>query len=530
MSDGPTSGDRPRLDRLPGPAADLAATTLAWSDRWYDPERHLLWNPPGSFTPDLDDLSWHLVPTSAWYAVGLLLRDDPGDADRAAAVLDAVVATQYDEPGTAWHGTYARFLEWPHPPPDATVWVHYDPNWRQFVGTALALVLTHFADDLPADLTARLDASLLLAVRGEPPDRVDPGYTNIALMRSWLDAVAGRRHDDPALVARGEALAAAVVERFDEHGAFAEHNSPTYYGIDLYALALWARRPPTPPFAAWGERLEAALWRDLASRYHAGLRELAGPWSRAYGMSLADHVGAFAVWVWAALGRDVAPLPDLDGPFEHGHDLPIGPVAALLGAAIPADAAAHLRHFPGERIVAADLPGAAHRRSTTWLADDIAVGAESCDAGWSAHGQYHPATAHWRVPGRGTAWLRVVHPGPLDAEVVPGRLVVRARPHRHRGAVATRLVVGLPAGLDTPPTETRAHPAGPAADSPGADPQRVRWTLPGCALDITVRGGTIGPASPGPGRATHLEITPTGSTGEVVVAVTFAPAADGAPV
>ena len=40
-----------------------------------------------------------------------------------------------------WHGTYARFAEWPEPTDGAVEWVDYDPNWRQFVGTTLALVL-----------------------------------------------------------------------------------------------------------------------------------------------------------------------------------------------------------------------------------------------------------------------------------------------------------------------------------------------------------------------------------------------------
>jgi hypothetical protein len=501
--------ERPRLDGLDGPRRDLAATTLAWTDQWYDPDARLLWNPPGSFTPDLDDLSWHLVPTSAWYAVGLLLRHGPGDAERAAATLDAVAATQYDEPGTDWHGTYARFLEWPHPPDDAVMWVHYDPNWRQFVGTALALTLTHFADDLPPALVERLDASLRLAVAGEPPDRVDAGYTNIALMRSWLDAFTGRRTGDAGLVARGEELAGAVVELFDEHGAFAEHNSPTYAGIDLYALALWARRPPTARFRGWGQRLEAATWRDLAARYHAGLRELAGPWSRAYGTSLAETLGAVALWVWAGLGRDAAPLPDLDGSFSHGHDLPLGPVAALVGTVIPDDAAHRLTSFDGERTVEQHLPGAPHRTSVTWLAEGIALGAEGGDAGWSAHGQYHPVIAHWAT-GAGTARLRVVHPGPVDARLEPGRLRVWAGPHRHRGVVHPTLVVELPPGVGPPPT----HPT--------ADHRGLRWDLPGCVVEL-VTDGAVGDAIPADDRTTHLGIRPATGADRVELDLRFHP-------
>ena len=57
-------------------------------------------------------------------------------------------------------------------------------------------------------------------------------------MKAWLE--------------RDETYAAAVVDCFDAFGAFDEYGSPTYYGIDLFALSLWRRDPPTPAFGAVG--------------------------------------------------------------------------------------------------------------------------------------------------------------------------------------------------------------------------------------------------------------------------------------
>ena len=37
------------------------------------------------------------------------------------AKATVVQATQYDEPGTVWHGTFARFAEWPEPDAGAVV-------------------------------------------------------------------------------------------------------------------------------------------------------------------------------------------------------------------------------------------------------------------------------------------------------------------------------------------------------------------------------------------------------------------------
>jgi len=73
-------------------------------------------------------------------------------------------------------------------------------------------------------------------------------------MKAWLEA----DEDD----------AAEIVRLFNENGAFEEYNSPTYYGIDLYALALWRLHPPTERFRVWGEQLNADLWHDIARWYH----------------------------------------------------------------------------------------------------------------------------------------------------------------------------------------------------------------------------------------------------------------------
>lgn len=197
---------------------DPTAVATAWMDRTWDDDVGLLWNPAGAF----DDVTGgprtvHLVRESAWYALGLLRRGGPADRDRAARVLGTVLDHQYDEPGQPWHGTFVRFPEWAPPQAGAVEWVDYDPNWRQFVGTALAVAVSDFA--LPKTLEGRARAAIELAVAAEPPDRVPPTYANIALLRAWLEAWAGRT--DPR-------YATAVADAFRRHGCFVEHNSPTY--------------------------------------------------------------------------------------------------------------------------------------------------------------------------------------------------------------------------------------------------------------------------------------------------------------
>lgn len=432
----------------------LAAVATDWMDQWFDPGVGLLWNPPGSFDADgIAARSVHLVQQGGWYAAGLLMR---GDGARAAAVVEALCALQYDEPGTAWHGTFRRFYETPHPPPDARVWVDYDPNWRQFVATSFALLLRRFPGRLPEE---RMRRAIELSVEGEPDGRVAPSYSNIALMKAWLDVAAGH-------VDRGERFAAHVVERFRRHGAFDEYNSPTYYGVALYALALWRSESESARLRAWGAELEAALWRDVARWWHAGLGNLAGPYTRSYGMDMGRYASQLALWVWQGAGRNRAPFPDISRPFDHSHDFCFGPMVELLGARIPEAAAPEFEEFSGERTVETVISSEPSRTATAWLADGVMVGAESSAVDWRGWSQHVPATVHWRAADGTVAWLRVRHRGVVDARAEPGRLVVDCR-----ADAPVELVSSGPLPFETPlagPVQVSIHvdERGPTAIEP----------------------------------------------------------------
>jgi len=438
-------------------ADDLAETTTAWTDQWWDPDVGLIWMPPDP-PPDASGSEvpvpgLHLLPQTAWYAAGLLRRDDRGDHERAVAALGTILDHQYDAPGEVWHGTFTLVHESREPRPGARIWVDYDPNWRQFIGCTLLLVLRHFDTALPRDLVERIDRALRLVVEGEPDRRISDGYSNIALMHSYVEVEAGLRLDQPAWIEAGEARAGRVSKRFDRFGAFEEYNSPTYYGIDLLALGLWSRHSSSPTLTSAGARLEAAVWQDSVRWYHAGLANVAGPYTRSYGMDLHRYVAAWGLWVWAALGRERAPVPALDGPLEHGMDLTLGPMIALIGADLPIGAQVHLEAFQGERIVRQRISNAEHgdRTATAWLGSDVMLGAERNTIDLSWWDQFHPATAHWRRDDGSVGWLQARVPGVSDTTVEPGRLTIRWHHDEDpdaEGDVMARFLLDRPAAED----------------------------------------------------------------------------------
>lgn len=447
-------------------------------DELYDPAVHLVWNPPGSLDDEgVPGRSLHQVPQSAWFALDLAAR---GDHDRVAAVVEALLGLQYDVPGTPWHGTFARFAEAREPREGAVEWEDYDPNWRQFVGIALRLLLTRYPEALEVGLRERVEDSIALAATGEQASsRLTWWYTNIALQHAWLLVESG-------LVDEGEALAERVVEGWRQHGTFQEFSSPTYDGVDLWALALWRGHSASDRLRTWGAELEAGLWRTFADRFHAGLGNVAGPFTRAYGLDLHRYVGKVALVVAGAAGVDAAPLPELGADVvAHGHDLQSLPALVLAPPVVPDDALAHLRAFRGERSVHDVISTWPTRReATAWLGEDVAIGAEDGDSDWMGWYQFVAGTVHWRRPDGSIGVLRYVPDGPPRGTAGPGVLHV---------AGPGRIEVHAP----EPPGVL--HNTKRTAGDPGVDVLAAGTTeLPGLTVRLTSAGDGF-----------DLEVSPT---------------------
>jgi hypothetical protein len=454
---------------------------VAWGDRWYDPVVGLLWNPAGSFAPAVRDGTVHLLPQSAWYAFGLLERGRPGDLDRATRVLDAVLNHQYDLPGTPWNGTFARVAEAPEPTDGAREWVDYDPNWRQFIASTFLMILRHHADRIDSVLISRLDRSIDLAVRGEPEGRIEPGYSNIALMHAFVAVEFGSRSGDSGLIGEGERLAAAVVEAFDRCGALDEYNSPTYYGMDLLALAMWRTCAASEMLQRDGLRLEAQLWMDLAMFFHAGMRNVIGPFDRTYGMDMTRYLAMVGLWWIPGFGVGEAPVPDLaTDAIVHGHDLLVGPLIARLAGPVPRDAVEFLRRFEGVRALDRPIGVEPSRSASAWLEPDLAFGGQEGEPGRPAAGQFAPATVHWLLPVDtaesfcGVGSVRFFCDDPTSARAGDAMLRIGTTPDGEGPADAWFLV-----------STGGAVPLSPAMVGPG------RWDLPGLTLRVQANGALV---------------------------------------
>ncbi|MGB7264854.1 MAG: hypothetical protein WBC92_05040 [Terracidiphilus sp.] len=417
----------PDIASLGKNSRELFLTSMSWGDRYYDAQAKLCRMPPSPANAELRLPSYLMVRESTWYALGLLLRDGASDRARAAQILDVVLKAQYREPAKPWDGTFRRSPAEPEPGPEAVMWRGYDPNWREFVGTTFAVILTEYPDRVSPELRRRMIEAIDYAVAGEmKQERLAPTYTNISLMYGFLWGFAAVRGGRPEWTAQAEQWQKTVYDLYKQHDAFWEYNSPTYSGVDIFALALWRDYGFTSLMRQRGSEMEAGLWRATADLYNANLRNISGPYDRAYGMDMQSYVSVMGLWLRTVLDADHAPLTSFDPPVDHVADLWIAPLIVVLDTRIPPDAMAKFERFPGPHQV--NRPIDDKRVATAWIGKTIIYGGEitghSRDV--DARSQFHPVTVQWQAPNGKIGWIQLTRCPPIDASADQSGIAISA--------------------------------------------------------------------------------------------------------
>ena len=281
---------------------------LAPLDAQYDPAERMLAEPfhsPGYHTT-LQGGTVHATRSSLGYAVALLDTGEEWRLQRACEVLDRVIALQDQDPESRTYGIWSWFLEEPldkMSPPD---W-----NWADFNGTQLLQVALDHRDRLPVDLARRVDEAIYHAARSIQRRDVKPGYTNIALMGTYVTYVTGELYGVPDLLDYARMRLKRFYDYTLEQDGFTEFNSPTYTVVALGVLTRMRMHIRDAQAQRLVEEIHDIGWRDVVRHFHPPTAQWAGPHSRCYSTLLRPGTLAF---IQRACQGDVRFFPEGEIP------------------------------------------------------------------------------------------------------------------------------------------------------------------------------------------------------------------------
>lgn len=124
-------------------------------------------------------------------------------------------------------------------------------------------------------------------------------------MRAFVSGWMGRRTSDSNMTTAGEAYATEIISLFNQTQTLSEFNSGTYTGVSIFGLLLWTLYLPSDSaMSAMGPEMLRKTWEAVAQLWHPGMKNMAGPWDRAYGYDMNRYLSVMALWFWAYLGKE----------------------------------------------------------------------------------------------------------------------------------------------------------------------------------------------------------------------------------
>ncbi|CAK7223944.1 hypothetical protein SEUCBS140593_005406 [Sporothrix eucalyptigena] len=362
----------------------------------------------------------HETRSTVWYATGLLQRNEGNDTAHAVRIIKDVIANQEKNVSAQWFGDYTVYPEQPtvgSPSYVPVIYNSWDPNWRGFIGTTLIMIYEEFGYLIREDVQQLILESLYnntigdsYRVGGVDGDNLYPSYSNPSLMRAVVTGWTGNHCNDSNMTAAGEAYAQEVIDLFNLNDTLSEFNVPTYYGVSLNALTLWAKyMPASSVMNQNGPRMVADIWTAFGQFYNAKLQNLAGPWDRSYGYDMNKYVAIMSLYIWSLVGRDHV-FSGTEKPWllTHADDGEFIPLVAVLSefhrSLVPDTVIDQLKSFSEERTVSRqaytppfDLEV---RNISTWLSSDLQIGGDSYNqtvVGGASQDStsFSPAVVHW---------------------------------------------------------------------------------------------------------------------------------------
>jgi hypothetical protein len=237
-------------------------------------------------------------------------------------------------------------------------------------------------NDLVQKIVKALEIQAVGAMRrnGTNGDNLVTGYTNPAIMRALTVGWVGARTKNQTLIDFANKSGSDILKLFNAGSkVFSEYNAPTYYGIDIWALAASIKYgPKDQSMTKNAPYLLTELWNDIGEHYNAYLGNLAGPYDRANSRDLPHDSAVLPLWFWGLLGYANAPEPNkrqANLEYDAAEAASMAIVVDVVAQHLPNSVLNSLKKFGQERQVSKTIRESLDtdhiRVATSWLSKSL---------------------------------------------------------------------------------------------------------------------------------------------------------------
>ncbi len=341
-------------------------------------------------------------------AEALLFRNTAGDKEKAVVILRWILKNQYQDENTKIYGIWKTSIKNDK----------FDQNWREFIGCDLIIIRNKFRNLLPENIIKDIETGIIHAAKGAFKRNVAPDYTNISIMSAFLMEYVGTEFGLDEIKNAGLKKARDIFKLYQSNKTFSEFNSPTYYGVTLIGLGLWRELAFSKEIQEMGKALEKDFWHEITNFYNPNLKNMPGPYFRAYGMDMTKYFAITGTWIALAVDDEkLAPQPLKKGP-KYGEMSNLAPIFNL-GLSIPKADLSKLKTFSKPQFITRNIPN-------NYKGDSIKQVTALINKDWMMGGlwgnkrvweQIKTGTIHWKTPDGDIAWLMTLGDGKTNVKV-----------------------------------------------------------------------------------------------------------------
>lgn len=284
----------------------------------YDPKEKMLtqiitgWH----LAQDIEEGIVHSVRASFNYAVALLDVGDEQYTQRAFDIIEKTITLQDQDTTSKSSGVWPYYLEEPF----ATKKSIIDYNWADFNAVSLLDIWMGHQERIPENLKNKIKKSLILAAKSIQNRNVGPGYTNIAIMGTYVTYMVSHLFDIPEMKEYAHNRLKIFYDYTLEKGGFTEYNSPTYTIVALDELNRMQRHIIHPKSKQMIDSLYSIGWEMIARHYHQPTGQWSGPHSRSYSTLISPSF--YGILNEASNGKLKFPAQEMRWDVKIKHKIP----------------------------------------------------------------------------------------------------------------------------------------------------------------------------------------------------------------